>query len=33
MSEKVTCPECLQEVEQEELDMFGGICETCSEDD
>ena len=26
---KVVCPECLKEVTQEELDMFGGVCEDC----
>ena len=29
---KVQCPECLEWVEQEELDMFGGWCETCAEE-
>lgn len=24
------CPECLQPTPQEELDMFGGLCEECS---
>lgn len=24
------CPECLQDVDQEELDMFGGLCEECA---
>lgn len=28
---KVTCPECLSETTQEELNTFGGLCETCSE--
>lgn len=28
--EKVICPECLKRVTQEELDMFGGLCEECS---
>lgn len=31
--EPVKCPECLNEVSQEELDTFFGICETCYEDD
>lgn len=25
------CPECLESVDQEELDMFGGMCEECSD--
>lgn len=25
-----TCPECLQPTPQDELDMFGGLCEECS---
>ena len=29
--EEVVCPECLKVVEQEELDMFGGLCEECAE--
>lgn len=33
MSDQVTCPECLQEVEQDELDTFGGVCEACAESD
>ncbi len=28
---KVKCPECLQKVNQAELDMFGGLCEACYE--
>ena len=28
--DKLKCPECLREVEQCELDMFGGLCEECS---
>lgn len=24
------CPECLEEKDEEELDMFGGLCEECS---
>lgn len=27
---KCQCPECLQAVDKEELDMFGGICEGCA---
>lgn len=27
------CPECLKNVGQEELDMFGGFCEECREDE
>jgi len=23
------CPECLRPTDQEELDMFGGVCENC----
>lgn len=26
----VKCPECLKKTSQEELDMFGGVCEECS---
>lgn len=26
----VKCPECLYTTDQEELDMFGGLCETCT---
>lgn len=26
----INCPECLDIVDQEELDMFGGLCEECS---
>lgn len=26
----IKCPECLKNVHQEELDMFGGLCEECS---
>jgi hypothetical protein len=26
----VKCPECLYGTDQEELDMFGGLCETCA---
>ncbi len=29
-NENPVCPECLEEVAQEELDIFGGLCETCS---
>lgn len=25
-----TCPECLKDVEPEELQMFGGLCEDCA---
>lgn len=28
--EPTTCPECLQPTHQEELNMFGGLCEECS---
>lgn len=28
-ADKVQCPECLEEVTQEELDTFGGLCEEC----
>lgn len=28
----VQCPECLEWTRQEELDMFGGLCETCTEE-
>jgi len=28
----VKCPECLQPCTQEELDMFGGLCEECTTD-
>ncbi len=27
---KAKCPECLEEVYQEELDTFGGLCEECN---
>lgn len=30
--EKVKCPECLEEIDQEELDTFGGMCEKCGSD-
>ena len=30
--EKIICPECMEETSQEELDMFGGLCETCNEE-
>ena len=30
--EKVRCPECFEKVDQEELDMFGGLCEACNEE-
>ena len=30
--EEVECPECLEDVTQDELDMFGGVCENCRED-
>ena len=26
----IKCSECLQQCSQEELDMFGGLCEECS---
>ena len=29
VSNSVECPECMEKVEQEELDMFGGLCENC----
>ena len=29
-TEKTKCPECLQIVEQDELDTFGGLCEDCA---
>lgn len=28
--EPLVCPECLNLVEQDELDMFGGLCEECN---
>ncbi len=29
--EEVTkCPECLETCSQEELDLFGGLCEQCN---
>ena len=28
---KKPCPECLELKDREELDMFGGLCEECSE--
>lgn len=31
ITQAVRCPECLREVEQEELDIFGGFCENCRE--
>ena len=27
---KTICPECMEETSQDELDMFGGLCEECS---
>ena len=30
LSAIVKCPECLTIVSQDELDMFGGLCEACS---
>ena len=27
---KKKCPECLENTAQEELDMFGGLCENCT---
>lgn len=30
--ELVECPECMENVRQEELDMFGGWCEVCTEE-
>jgi len=30
MGEETKCPECMEETSQEELDMFGGLCEECS---
>jgi len=30
VSNSVECPECMEKVEQEELDMFGGLCENCT---
>ena len=29
-SESLKCPECLKPVDQQELDMLGGLCEECS---
>lgn len=26
------CPECMQYTAKDELDMFGGLCETCNEE-
>lgn len=31
-AEKSICPECLTPTTQDELDMFGGLCEECSVD-
>ncbi len=31
--EVVKCPECLNPTPQEELDMFGGLCEECMNQD
>lgn len=28
--ELVECPECLGKVDAEELEVFNGVCETCS---
>lgn len=33
ITEKPQCPECHSYVDQEELDMFCGFCEDCSETD
>lgn len=30
MFPRVKCPECLQTCSQDELDMFGGLCEECT---
>lgn len=30
--EKTVCPECLKKCTNEELKMFGGLCEECSVD-
>jgi len=30
--EKTVCPECLNQCTNEELKMFGGLCEECSVD-
>ena len=30
--EKTVCPECLKKCTNEELKMFGGLCEECSTD-
>ena len=30
--EKIVCPECLKQCTNEELKMFGGLCEECSVD-
>lgn len=32
VSNSVECPECMEKVKQEELDMFGGLCENCTTD-
>ncbi len=32
VSNSVECPECIKKIEQEELDMFGGLCENCTTD-
>jgi hypothetical protein len=29
---EIKCPECLCDVEQSELDAFGGLCEGCNSD-
>jgi len=29
IEDKKQCPECLKWVYEEELDMFGGVCEEC----
>ena len=29
----IICPVCTESVEQDELDMFGGMCESCAEFD
>lgn len=30
--DKIICPECTEETPQEELDIFGGWCERCTEE-
>lgn len=29
--QEIKCPKCLKKCTQEELDLFGGICEGCDE--